>query len=212
MKTTLLFLLISFCAFGQMYQRTGRNLGITIGGQYVIPSSSNYTRFGASAGLIHMVKPGIFLKSGYTYSKNLLPENARTGLYPPAVTQTIDASILIDKRILKLSHGRPIATAYGCHYFSIGVIAAPEYHYDFQARTTNNATPHEFSGLVGLSFCHMYKSKGRRNMGKTTQYDLFYRQGFTPYYTNSTSGLSFKRAEIGLQIRRIRHQVTNMIR
>ncbi len=46
-------------------------------------------------------------------------------------------------------------------------------------------------------------------MGKTAQFDLFYRHGFTPYYTNKNSRLSFKRAEIAVQIRWIRHQLTS---
>ena len=213
MKTTFLFLILGLTAYGQMYQRTGKNIGLTLGAQYsFLQNDQSVTGLGGSVGLIHMMKPGIYLKSGYSYSKNNQSEYFRPELAAPAVHQSVDASILIDKRILKLSHGRPIASAYGCHYFSIGLIAAPEYHYDIYARSTNNATPHEISGLIGFSFCHIYKSKGRQNMSKTTQFDLFYRQGFTPYYTNALTGQEFKRAELGLQIRRIRHQVSNVLR
>jgi hypothetical protein len=213
MKTTFIFLFLGISIFGQMYQRTGRNLGLTLGVQgSMLQGKNDVTGFGGSVGLIHMIHPGIFIKSGYTYLKSNVPSGSRPGLLPPTEHQTIDASLLIDKRILKLSHGRPVATTYGCHYFSIGIIAAPEYHYDIHYRSSGNTTPHEFSGLVGLSFCHIYKNKGRSSMSRSTQYDIFYRHGFTPFFTSSTSGNSFKRAEIGIQIRRIRHQVASSIR
>lgn len=213
MKTTILFLILGLTAFGQMYQRTGKNLGLTLGIQgSLLEDQEHMKSFGGSAGLIHMIHRGIYIKSGYSYSKLNQPNNFRPNSGSTNVHQTVDASVLIDKRVLKLSHGKPIATTYGCHYFSIGLIASPEYHYDLNARSNNNATPHEFAGLIGFSFCHIYKNKGRINMSKTTQFDLFYRQGFTPYFTNAITGQEFKRAELGLQIRRIRHQVTNMLR
>ncbi len=213
MKTTFLFLLLGLSAFGQMYQRTGKNIGLTFAAQGSFLQNTNDSKgLGGSVGLIHMMKPGIYLKSGYSYTKHEQAQNSRLGSPTPSIHQTVDASLLIDKRILKLSKGRPIATAYGCHYFSIGVIAAQEYHYDVYARSSNNTTPHELTGLIGFSFCHIYRSKGRQNMSKTTQFDLFYRHGWTPYYTHAATGEAFKRAEFGLQIRRIRHQVTNLLR
>ncbi len=209
---TLLFLLLTFPVWGQMYHRTGKNLGFTLGvNTGSIASTDVDQNISGSFGLIHMVVPGIFLKGGYTYTQRFFPENVRVSTLPEEKGHQLDASVLIDKRILKFVDGHALSTSYGCHYFSLGLIAAPEYHYHLNSADRANLTPHEFTGLIGLSLCHIYKNKGRMSMGRTTQYDLFYRHGFTPYFT-SVNGDKFKRFELGIQIRRIKHQVKNSIR
>jgi hypothetical protein len=213
MKTTFIFLLFGFSVFGQMYHRTGRNIGFTLEA-HGATSNKDLTSmaYGGSAGLTHMFHPGIFLNAGYSYAKMYTNSGHRIVPNMPSTIQTIDASILADKRFLILSNGRAVKTAHGCHYFSFGFIVAPEYHYHLNINEPQNVIKHEMTFLTGLSFCHMFKNRGRVTMANTTQYDVFYRHGITPFYQAKGSDASLKRMELGIRICRIKHQVANSIR
>ena len=201
----------------QIYEKTGRNLGVYFGGNAsFVASNASQTplaTYSASGGLIHMVSPGIYPKLGYHYGK--MPSsigNDRMELMSDL--HSIEGSVLIDKRLLKLSKGVRVLGVGGCHYLSIGLILAPEYRYTFSRSGFRNDSFGEISLLSGLSFTHVYKSMSKRNKSRTTQYDVFFRQGFTPFYATDFGGepVTFKRFEVGLSIRKIKHQVSNFLR
>jgi hypothetical protein len=199
----------------QVYERTGRNLGLYAGANTSFVKA-NYSKdylltYSASGGITHMVHPGIYPKIGYHFSK--MPssfQNDRNDLMTDL--HSIEGSVLIDKNLIKLANG--VRVNGGCHYLSIGLILAPEYRYTFSEKNHTNKSFGEFSLLSGLSFTHIYKNMGRRNKSRTTQYDIFFRKGFTPFYIAESDGekLSFRRFEVGLSIRKIHHQVSNFLR
>ena len=63
----------------------------------MLQGKNDVTSFEGSVGLRHMVQPGIFIKSGYTYAKSNVSKESRPGLFHPTEHQIIDASLLIDK-------------------------------------------------------------------------------------------------------------------
>lgn len=209
-----IIILVPSTYMAQIYERTGKNLGVYFGGNASFISSNlnktPYVTYSASGGLIHMVSPGIYPKLGYHYGK--MPSKAGNDrMELMSDLHSIDGSLLIDKSLIKLSKG--VRVMGGCHYLSIGLIIAPEYRYTFSSSQFRNDSFGEISLLSGLSFTHMYKRMSKRNKSRTTQYDVFFRQGFTPFYTTEFGGepVTFKRFEVGLSIRKIKHQVFNFL-
>jgi hypothetical protein len=209
-----ILLVLPSIGLGQVYERTGKNLGLYLGAQGSLINSNvsdnNPLGYSFGGGLIHMASPGIYLKAGYHHAnlpKEFMP---RTGEASNQL-HSAEGAILIDKRLLKLHKGRRIGN--GCHYLSIGLILSPEYRYAFTDEALENRSSGEFSLLTGFSFTHIYKNMGYRNKSRTTQYDLFVRNGFTPYYQSDVTGnnVMLKRLEFGLSIRKIRHQVSNFL-
>jgi len=101
-----------------------------------------------------------------------------------------------------------------CHYLSLGLILAPEYHYMFGTRENPNESFGEVGAQVGLSLYHFYSSASKKARGRTRQYDLFYRHGFTPIFSQTINGekQNFYRQEIGIRVRLIRHQVYDFLK
>jgi hypothetical protein len=213
MKTKLLTLLF-FPLFGisQLHHRTGKNIGINLSGTMGTFDKSNLSSnllSGASVGVHHMSSPGIYPMIGYTFSKlNYLEQ--RSPLTNLGSTHTVDASLLIDKRLVKFSNGVRVSNA--CHYLAIGLILAPEFHY-FIDPLGNNPVPGEFTGLAGLSFTHKI-SRGLRSFEHTRQFDIFVRKGLTPYYSTTFAGekQDFKRLEFGIRWRYTHHQMSSSVR
>lgn len=209
-------LLVAGNSFGQIYERTGKNLGIYFAGQPISqlsekPFNSGLNNLSGSFGLIHMVAPGIYPSIGYTFNRTQNITGRENSFVPIQNGHILDASLLFDKQLLKLVKGRRVLG--GCHYLSLGLIAGPEYHYMLGTRAIPNESFGEIAGQFGLSFYHFQKSMGKRARSKTRQYDVFYRRGFTPIFSTTQNGIQTNlfRQEIGIRVRLIRHQVTNFL-
>jgi hypothetical protein len=165
-----------------------------------------------SLGIVHMVSPGIYPSIGYTLNSSQQVFSRQGVSFPLQQSHTLDASVLFDKQILKLLNGRRVLG--GCHYLSLGLILAPEYHYMFGNSNLKNSSYGEFATSIGLSFYHFQKSMRKKVKANTRQYDIFFRKGFTPILSVSDNGTetNYFRQEIGLRVRFIRHQVTNFLR
>ena len=215
MKTLLgIILLISLSANSQIYERTGKNWGVYAGANYSFINSNiskkHEQTYSTSIGLTRMLQNGIYPKIGYHYTE--MPSVLRTeSIDIMSKLHSAEVSILIDRNLFKLRKG--VRVSGGCHYLAIGYILAPEYRYTFSNGTYKNNSSGEFSVLTGLSFTHIKKSMNKRNKSRTTQYDVFFRNGFTPFYSLETNGeeLNFKRFEVGISIRKIRHGVYNFL-
>jgi len=161
-----------------------------------------------SIGVSHMLIPGIYPKMGYGYS-TLSASLDRNNL---SVFQAhcLETSLLFDKSLFKLVRGRFVRNA--CHYVSIGLIGAPEFRLQFSG---NSATfnRYEASGLLGFSFTHVAKNRGRSAMSRTQQLDVFVRRGFTPTASlqYNEQMLAYRRFEVGVQLRFTFHQVNSFV-
>jgi hypothetical protein len=212
----LALLLVSGNSFGQIYERTGKNLGIYFAGQPISqlsekPFKSGLNNLSGSLGIIHMLVPGIYPSIGYTFNRNENMTERDNSFISIQNGHILDASLLFDKQLLKLVKGRRVLG--GCHYLSLGLIAGPEYHYMLGTRAIPNESFGEIAGQFGLSFYHFQKSMGKRPRSKTRQYDVFYRRGFTPIFSTTQNGIqtNLYRQEIGIRVRLIRHQVSNFL-
>jgi hypothetical protein len=209
-------LLVAGNSFGQIYERTGKNLGIYFAGQPISqlsekPFNSGLNNLSGSFGLIHMVAPGIYPSIGYTFNRAQNITGRENSFVPIQNGHILDASLLFDKQLLKLVKGRRVLG--GCHYLSLGLIAGPEYHYMLGTRAIPNESFGEIASQVGFSFYHFQKSMGKHARSKTRQYDVFYRRGFTPIFSTTQNGIQTNlfRQEIGIRVRLIRHQVINFL-
>ncbi len=161
-----------------------------------------------SLGLTHMLVPGIYPKIGYGYST--LSSGLNRNSLSVYHAHNLETSLLFDKSLFKLVRGRFVRNA--CHYVSIGLIGAPEFRLQFSG---NSATfnRYEASGLLGLSFTHVAKNRGRAAMARTQQLDIFVRRGFTPTATlqYNEQMLTYRRLEVGVQLRFVFHQVNSFV-
>lgn len=213
--SALLTIVIGTTAFGQFYERTGKNYGLYLSAQplSVLKQAGDpfsLTNVNGSIGFISMVSRGIYPSVGYTYS-HLLNSGARNTSFPLTESHTLDASLIFNKRLVKLMNKRINGV---CHYLSLGLIVAPEYHYMLGTREHPNESFGEVGGQIGLSLYHHYSSASKRARSKTRQYDLFYRQGFTPIFTETIKGTQQKyfRLEIGIRVRLIHHEVYDFLK
>ena len=215
MKTLLgLILLISFSGNSQIYERTRQNFGLYAGANYSFINSNiskkHELTYSASIGFTRMIRKGIHPKLGYHYSE--MPSAFRSGQSDiMSKLHSAEGSILINKHFFKFSKGARVRG--GCHYLSVGLIMAPEYRYTFSNKTYRNKSPGEFSLLTGLSFTHIKKSMSKKSKSRTTHYDIFFRKGFTSFYSLETNDeqIKFKRFEVGISIRKIRHGVYSFL-
>jgi hypothetical protein len=212
----LCLLAVNLFATGQIYQRTGKNFGVYLSAQpfsrvsqKVNASSPN--SFSGAIGFVHMVYPGIFPMLGYSLQRFQSIDSRNGGAFHMQNAHSIDAALLLDKRVLKLLNGRRVFG--GCHFLSLGLIVAPEYHYMFGSKDIKNNSLGEVGMQMGLSFYHYRRTLSKCVQGKTRQYDIFYRRGFTPIFMADYAGdqSKFYRDEIGLRVRFIRHQVSNFL-
>ena len=213
--TAITVIAIGKMAVGQFYERTGKNFGMYFSAQplSLIKQSEDpfaLTNINGSAGFVSMVSRGIYPTVGYTFSHQLNSEIRKTS-FPLEQSHIVDASILFDKRLVKLMDKRIKGV---CHYLSLGLILAPEYHYMFGTREHPNESFGEVGGQIGLSLYHHYSSSSKRARSKTRQYDLFYRHGFTPIFAQTIGGVQqkFYRQEIGLRVRLIHHEVYDFLK
>jgi len=219
MKTlVLIFLCLASIetSLGQIYERTGKNLGLYFSAQplsYLNTKGTNTAtrNFNGSVGVVHMLRPGIYSSVGYTFSKTLETSSRNPSVFPMQSAHGIDAALLFDKQLLKLVNGRRVHGS--CHYLSIGLIIGPEYHYMFGNNQFKNESIGEFAGTIGISFFHFRKSMSKKIKANTKQFDVFFRNGFTPLFTvNAMDGQQkFYRQEFGIRVRLIRHQVANFL-
>ena len=204
-------------SMGQIYERTGKNIGMYISAQPVSQiiekgSFSQLNCLSGSVGVVHMLKPGIYPSIGYTFNKSQQIIGRNESTFPLQDAHIIDASLILDKQILKLLNGKRVMG--GCHYLSLGFIIGPEYHYLFGNSMIKNVGFGEIAGTVGLSFYHYKKSMRKKVKANTRQYDIFFRKGFTPILSTSIDGAekNYFRQEIGIRIRLVRHQVYNFLK
>jgi hypothetical protein len=209
-----LSLFTTFSINAQIYERTRKNIGVYVGSNMSFVSSDRITvnemTYSVSGGLVHMILPGIYPKLGYHYMK--MPAGLRNNSnIIMSDLHSIEGSVLFDKNLFKFSKG--VRVIGSCHYLSIGLILAPEYRYTFSGRNQTNVSTGEVSILAGFSFTHIHKSMSRKNKSRTTQFDLFARKGLTPFYMLNLAGKDqkFTRFEIGISIRKIKHQVYNFL-
>ena len=201
----------------QIYERTGKNLGLYFSVQPIASfqektQALNTTAFTAGTGIVHMLAPGLYPSLGYTFTAfEQAQVFGRMNEISLQHSHTLDAGFLVDKQIAKLYNGRIRSM---CHYFSLGFILGPEYHYMLGNREMKNESFGEIGGQIGLSIYHHSSTMNKRSKGKTRQYDVFYRKGFTPVFATSISGVKqeFYRQEIGIRVRLIRHQVYNFLK
>lgn len=215
MMLSLVLLVTGTTVYGQFYERTGKNFGMYFSAQplSVLKQASDpfaLTNMNGSAGFITMVSRGIYPSFGYTYSRQL-NSGVRTTNFPLTESHTLDASLIFNKRLVKLMNKRINGV---CHYLSLGLILAPEYHYMFGSREHPNEAFGEVGGQIGVSLYHHYSSASKRARSKTRQYDLFYRQGFTPIFAETTNGTEQKyfRQELGIRVRLIHHEVYDFLK
>lgn len=213
--TAITVIAIGKMAVGQFYERTGKNFGMYFSAQplsLIKQSEETFalTNINGSAGFVSMVSRGIYPTVGYTFSHQLNSGIRKTS-FPLEQSHIVDASILFDKRLVKLMDKRIKGV---CHYLSLGLILAPEYHYMFGTREHPNESFGEVGGQIGLSLYHHYSSSSKRARSKTRQYDLFYRHGFTPIFAQTIDGVQqkFYRQEIGLRVRLIHHEVYDFLK
>lgn len=219
MKTKMIIAIATFVmgtnVFGQFYERSGKNYGMYFSVQplSVLKKSgdpSTFTNVNGSLGFVSIVSKGVYPSFGYTYSHQL-NTSARNPSFSVRESHMVDASVLINKRLVTLMNKRIHGV---CHYVSLGLILAPEYHYMFGNREHQNESFGEVAGQIGLSLYHHYSSSSKRGRSKTRQLELFYRQGFTPIFTETINGTEQKyfRQEIGIRIRLIHHQVYDFLK
>lgn len=213
--TAIAVIVVGKMAVGQFYERTGKNFGMYVAAQplSVMKQSGDpfaLTTINGSAGFVSMISRGIYPTVGYTYSHQL-NAGIRNTSFPLMQSHMVDASILFNKRLVKLMNKRINGI---CHYVSLGLILAPEYHYMFGTRENPNESFGEVGGQIGLSLYHHYSSASKRSRSKTRQYDLFYRQGFTPVFAQTIGGVQqkFYRQEIGIRVRLIHHEVYDFLK
>jgi hypothetical protein len=168
------------------------------------------TNFNGSIGFISMISRGIYPSFGYTYSHQL-NSGARNTNFSLTESHTLDASLMFNKHLVKLMNKRINGV---CHYVSLGLILAPEYHYMFGTREHLNESFGEIAGQFGVSLYHHYSSASKRARSKTRQYDLFYCHGFTPIFAETINGTQQKyfRQEIGIRVRLIHHEVYDFLK
>ena len=143
------------------------------------------------------------------YGNSILSDLNR-GLSTPYKAHCIETSMLLDKRLFKMVNGRFVRNT--CHYVSVGLIGAPEFRLQFSKnREVFNRL--EASGMLGLSFTHTTKNRGRSSMARSQQLDFFIKQGFTPTATLQIGNQSFdfRRFEVGAQLRFVFHQVNSFL-
>jgi hypothetical protein len=201
--------------FGQFYERTGKNYGMYFSVQplSVLKKSGDpfsITNVNGSLGFVSIVSKGVYPSFGYTYSHRL-NTGVRNTSFPTRESHMLDASLLINKRLVTLMNKRIRGI---CHYVSLGLIFAPEYHYMFGTSEHPNESFGEVGGQIGLSLYHHYSASSKRGRSKTRQFELFYRQGFTPIFTETINGNEQKyfRQEIGIRVRLIHRQVYDFLK
>jgi hypothetical protein len=213
-----LILLVLICSlhstfYGQFYNRTGKNFGLYLSGSpiHTVHLKGNDLKANSyqfSTGFIKMVYSGIYPKIGYGYTflkddYNLIFSNK--GIH------TLNAGVLFDVNLLDFGQRKIGST---CHSVKCGLILTPEYRFTFTSGPLKNLSSGEFSGEIGLSFCHVSSSPGKKNRSKTKHYDFYYRNGFTPFYkTNGFAGTDkYMSKEIGLRVRFMFHEVYDFLK
>ena len=130
MKTlVLIFLCLASIetSLSQIYERTGKNLGMYFSAQPLsnlkVKGTNSATRnFNGSAGIVHMLRPGIYSSVGYTFSKTLETSSRNPSVFPMQSAHGIDAALLFDKQLLKSSQIHSYKMV-GCFILSIKVLS-----------------------------------------------------------------------------------------
>lgn len=200
----------------QYYERSKKNLGIYLNvnplGTLAQKSDDfKMNTFSGSVGIVTKIIPGVYPSIGYSYSKLNEPIIFNRNAAQLTSFQTLDASILLDTKLIKFNKGLRLTST--CHYFVLGLIVGPEYHYLLGNQRLHNQSYGEIGAQVGFSLYHHTSSHTRKSRNKTRQYDVFYRKGFTPILSTNITGTKeqYFRQEIGLRVRLIHHKVYNFL-
>jgi hypothetical protein len=199
--------------FGQFYIRTGKNFGLYLSGSpihtlHLKGNDLNLNSYQFSAGFVKMISSGIYPKIGYGYT--FLKENSNIVLSNKAI-HSVNIGVLLDVNLLDFGQRKIGST---CHSIKCGIILTPEYRYAFSNGVLKNYSSGEFSGEIGLSFCHVSSSPSKKNRSRTKHYDFYYRNGFTPLYkTNGFAGTDkYMSKEIGFRIRFMFNKVYDFLK
>ncbi len=217
MKTFIFLTVIIFYKINchsQYYERSKKNIGVYFSANpfgQVAQQNDNLNTFSFSAGVVKKVIPGVYPSIGYSYSKLNQPINFNRNTAQLNSFQTLDASLLLDKKLIKFNRGLRLTSS--CHYFVLGLIFGPEYHYLLGSRKLNNSSNGEIAAQVGFSIYHYTSSHTRKSKNKTRQYDVFFRKGYTPILSTTITGIKeeYFRQEIGIRVRLIHHKVYNFL-
>ena len=213
----LLFTLVIKMNFhSQYYERSKKNLGIylnvnPLGTIAKKTDGFKINAYSGSAGIVTKIIPGVYPSIGYSFSKLNEPIIFNRSSAQLTSIQTLDASILLDTKLIKFNKGFRLTST--CHYFVLGLILGPEYHYLLVNKGFNNKSFGEIGAQVGFSLYHYTSSHTRKSRNKTRQYDMFYRRGFTPILSTTILGTKEQcfRQEIGIRVRLIHHKVYNFL-
>jgi hypothetical protein len=199
--------------FGQFYNRTGKNFGIYLSGSPIHSlhrkgNDLSLNSYQFSTGFVKMISSGVYPKIGYGYT--FLKENSKTFLSNNAI-HSVNIGVLLDFNLLDFGQRKIGST---CHSIKCGIVLTPEYRYAFSNGVLKNYSSGEFSGEIGLSFCHVSSSPSKKNRSRTKHYDFYYRNGFTPFYkTNGFAGTDkYMSKEIGFRIRFMFHKVYDFLK
>lgn len=211
-RSILFFIILSFSglANAQFYVRTNKAAGASFG---MNPISSlhqknngmNVNYSSASFSLLKKVYRGIYPMLTYRYyTQHPLAKEDRT-MFQSA--HEIGASVLLDIQLTnmfshRLSNG-------GCFYHAYGLLVVPEYNYGLLKGVEDKSTG-EVALRAGLSFYNHWNTGSKKKKSWTFHWDLYYRKGFTSYYTD-ISGSKYFRDELGIQLRILKHQVFNFL-
>ncbi len=200
-----------FCA--QFYNRTGKNMGLyfsaaPINAIHLKGNNLSINSYQFSTGFVKMIYSGIYPKIGYGYT--ILKDNSNL-VFSNNGIHSVNIGVLCDINLLDFGLRKIGST---CHAIKCGLILTPEYRHAFNSGGIKNYSIGEFSGEIGLSFCHVSSSPSKKNRSKTRHYDFYYRNGFTPFYkTNGFAGTDkYMSKEIGFRIRFMFHKVYDFLK
>jgi hypothetical protein len=216
MKTAFLIFItfgVQTIVLSQFYNKTGKNLGLYLSASPVNSIqikennlSANSYQF--SAGFIKMIYSGIYPKLGYGYAS--FKDNNNT-IFTTKGLHTLNMGVLLDINLFDFGQRKVGST---CHSIKCGLTLTPEYRFALKSGTVKNYSIGEFSGEIGLSFCHVTSSPRKANRSKTRHYDFYFRNGFTPLYiTQEFSGNDkYMSKEIGFRVRFMFHKVYDFLK
>lgn len=206
--------LIVFCAFlpflvnGQVYERTGKSLGVVIHGATFTSINAEDNRydldphyeFGVTA--VRMYKPGLFYTAGYSRTLTNNIENRPLNLNG----NYFHIGLGFDKFLFDLNTQR-IGSI--CIFHKLGLIGSLNYGRYYNDLGQNDSFG-EINVKLGVSYYTHYKSMSKKSKGKTIHWELLYYNGITPFY--SLENQSIRRHGLTLNVRFMKHEVTDFLK
>lgn len=207
MKQSLLLLLVllPIASYSQVYERTGKGIGLQIqASPFSFVESDRTTNVvnnhELGAAILRMYKPGLYYKAGY--SRWFSPNQSLSGLNG----NFFYVGTGFDKF---LTDFKPSRTKRYCILHKLGLLGEVNYS-KYYSNSIRNQSFGEISFKAGLSYYTHFKNMSKKSKGKTIHWEVFYFNGVTPFL--STNESSFRRQGVGLNVRFMRHQVYNFLK